>query len=72
MLEAQTGRTLETERRIAHFSRAVAVAERLEENVERVVRGKAHEIRLVLAALACRGHVLFEDVPGTAKTVLTR
>jgi MoxR-like ATPase len=26
----------------------------------------------VLAALACEGHVLFEDVPGTAKTVLAR
>jgi MoxR-like ATPase len=26
----------------------------------------------VLVALACRGHVLFEDVPGTAKTVLAR
>jgi MoxR-like ATPase len=34
--------------------------------------GKSDEIRLVLAALACRGHVLFEDVPGTAKTVLAR
>ncbi len=27
---------------------------------------------LVLTALACEGHVLFEDVPGTAKTVLAR
>ena len=26
----------------------------------------------MLAALVCRGHVLFEDVPGTAKTVLAR
>ena len=30
------------------------------------------EIKLVLAALASGGHVLFEDVPGTAKTVLAR
>jgi MoxR-like ATPase len=29
-------------------------------------------VKLVLAALACGGHVLFEDVPGTAKTVLAR
>ncbi len=42
------------------------------DNVERVVRGKRHEIRLVIAALACGGHVLIEDVPGTAKTVLAR
>jgi MoxR-like ATPase len=40
--------------------------------VESVVRGKRDEITLVLAALACEGHVLFEDVPGTAKTVLAR
>ena len=36
------------------------------------MHGKREEIRLVLAALACGGHVLFEDVPGTAKTVLAR
>jgi MoxR-like ATPase len=54
-------------------SRDVAnTAARLLENVELVVRGKRQEVRLVLAALACRGHVLIEDVPGTAKTVLAR
>jgi MoxR-like ATPase len=54
-------------------SRNVAdTAARLLENVELVVRGKRREVRLVLAALACRGHVLIEDVPGTAKTVLAR
>ena len=51
---------------------AVEVARRLVENVASVIRGKDEEIRLVIAALACRGHVLFEDVPGTAKTVLAR
>ena len=33
---------------------------------------QTEQIKLVIAALACRGHVLFEDVPGTAKTVLAR
>jgi MoxR-like ATPase len=47
-------------------------AERLLANVETVVRGKREEIKLVLAALASGGHVLLEDVPGTAKTVLAR
>ena len=51
---------------------AVGVANNLLENIDRVVRGKQEEIRLVLTALACRGHVLLEDVPGTAKTVLAR
>jgi MoxR-like ATPase len=47
-------------------------AQRLVDNVETVVHGKREEILLVLAALASGGHVLFEDVPGTAKTVLAR
>jgi MoxR-like ATPase len=51
---------------------AADVAARLLENVEHVVRGKTSEVRLVLAALASGGHVLIEDVPGTAKTVLAR
>jgi MoxR-like ATPase len=51
---------------------AVETADRLLANVETVVRGKTEEIKLVLAALTCGGHVLFEDVPGTAKTVLAR
>jgi MoxR-like ATPase len=48
------------------------IAARLLTNVETVVRGKTEEIRLVLSALVCGGHVLLEDVPGTAKTVLAR
>jgi MoxR-like ATPase len=48
------------------------VAKRLLANIETVVHGKAEEVRLVLAGLISGGHVLFEDVPGTAKTVLAR
>src|SRR5207248_1695804 len=51
---------------------ASPTAERLLENIERVVHGKTDEIKLVLSALLCNGHVLLEDVPGTAKTVLAR
>jgi MoxR-like ATPase len=51
---------------------AQSVADRLMENIERVVLGKHEEIALVLAALASGGHVLLEDVPGTAKTILAR
>src|SRR5438105_4444888 len=54
------------------FERAAALAERFLDNIEHVVHGKREEIKLVLAALVCGGHVLFEDVPGTAKTVLAR
>ena len=51
---------------------AIDVSTRFLANIESVIRGKHEEIKLVLAALACKGHVLFEDVPGTAKTVLAR
>jgi MoxR-like ATPase len=54
------------------FDRAAALAERFVANIETVVHGKREEIELVLSALICGGHVLFEDVPGTAKTVLAR
>jgi MoxR-like ATPase len=54
------------------LSRASEIAGRLLANVETVVHGKRREIQLVLASLVCQGHVLFEDVPGTAKTVLAR
>src|SRR5919198_4667067 len=54
------------------LEQAIEVANRLAASVAGVVRGKERETRLVLAALACRGHVFLEDVPGTAKTVLAR
>jgi MoxR-like ATPase len=60
------------ERKDARLERAVDVAGRVLGNIEHAVRGKRDEIKLVLAALASKGHVLFEDVPGTAKTVLAR
>jgi MoxR-like ATPase len=49
-----------------------SLAARLLANVETVVLGKREEIKLVLSALLCGGHVLLEDVPGTAKTILAR
>jgi MoxR-like ATPase len=51
---------------------AAMPAQLLLENIVLVVRGKERQIRLVLTALMSRGHVLLEDVPGTAKTVLAR
>ena len=54
------------------FARANRIADRFLDNIEQVVYGKRDEIKLVLTALACGGHVLLEDVPGTAKTMLAR
>jgi len=42
------------------------------DNVERVILGKHEEVRLVLVALLCEGHLLIEDVPGVGKTMLAK
>ena len=47
-------------------------AERVIENVERVIIGKHAEVELTLIALLCGGHVLVEDVPGVGKTSLAK
>jgi MoxR-like ATPase len=46
--------------------------ERLVANIERVIIGKRDVVRLVVAALLSRGHVLLEDRPGVGKTMLAR
>ena len=40
--------------------------------IERVFHGKEEVVRLAVAALLARGHILFEDVPGVGKTTLSR
>ncbi|HEY8446933.1 MAG TPA: MoxR family ATPase [Thermomicrobiales bacterium] len=49
-----------------------ALAERVLENVGRVIVGKRDVAELLLVALLCEGHVLIEDVPGVGKTTLAR
>jgi MoxR-like ATPase len=51
---------------------ARAALARLEAAVTKVIHGKPAVVRLALAALAARGHVLIEDVPGVGKTTLAR
>ena len=43
----------------------------LVQEVEKVFHGKRDVVRLALAALLARGHILFEDVPGVGKTTLS-
>ena len=47
-------------------------AKKIIANVEKVVIGKRQEIVLALVAYLCEGHILLEDVPGVAKTMLAR
>jgi MoxR-like ATPase len=48
------------------------LAERIVEQVERVLVGKPHVVQLSLAAMLSHGHLLIEDNPGTGKTSLAR
>ncbi len=44
--------------------------EQILHEVAQVIRGKDHEIRLVMTAILAGGHILIEDVPGVGKTTL--
>lgn len=49
-----------------------SAAKRIIANVEKAIVGKRQPIVLALAAWLSEGHVLLEDVPGVAKTMLAR
>jgi len=46
--------------------------ERAQSQVNELVLGKAHEVRLAFVALLAGGHLLIEDLPGLGKTTLAR
>jgi MoxR-like ATPase len=48
------------------------VAKKIIANVEKVIVGKRRQIVLSLVSWFCGGHILLEDVPGVAKTMLAR
>jgi MoxR-like ATPase len=56
----------------AAIAGTAALGEAVAEEVGRVIVGKAGQTRLVTAALLAGGHVLIDDVPGVAKTLLVR
>lgn len=49
-----------------------ATAKKIIANVERAIVGKRQQIVLSLVSWFCEGHILLEDVPGVAKTMLAR
>jgi MoxR-like ATPase len=54
------------------MSEVAPVANKIIANVEKVIIGKRPQIVLSLVSLFCEGHLLVEDVPGVAKTMLAR
>ena len=54
----------------AAHDRDAAALQRALESLEKVLLGKPRQLRLCLACLLARGHLLIEDVPGVGKTTL--
>ena len=49
-----------------------AIAQQVIANVEKVIVGKHEQVVLAIAVFLAEGHLLIEDVPGVAKTMLAR
>src|SRR5438445_25626 len=54
------------------MSDVAATANKIVANVEKVIIGKRQQLVLSLVSYYCEGHILLEDVPGVAKTMLAR
>jgi len=52
------------------LDQAVARGEKLRQNLEKALRGKAEVVRRTTETLVAGGHLLLEDVPGVGKTTL--
>ena len=51
---------------------ATAAIQQLIGHIEKVIRGKRHQVEMVITCMLAGGHILMEDNPGTGKTVLAR
>jgi MoxR-like ATPase len=64
------GLALVTDR--AGGKKAKHLADQVTNQVGQIILGKNREIKLALASVLARGHLLIEDVPGVGKTLLAR
>src|SRR5215467_7235606 len=48
------------------------IAQRVIENIEKVIVGKHEQVNFAVATLLAEGHLLIQDIPGVAKTMLAR
>src|SRR6202140_2687626 len=67
-----SGNSARQEKYMQSIQDLASAVQRVINNVEKVIVGKAEPVAFSLIAVICRGHVLIEDVPGVGKTVLTK
>jgi MoxR-like ATPase len=58
--------------KVITLAEVAGLARQLVDNVERVIVGKHAQVTSAVAVLLAEGHLLLEDVPGVAKTMLAR
>jgi len=51
---------------------ATGIAQKIVENISKVIVGKTLVIERALAAIVAQKHILIEDVPGVGKTILAK
>ncbi len=49
-----------------------ALSKKIIDETEKVIVGKRHVVEMVLATILANGHILFEDYPGLAKTLMAK
>lgn len=54
------------------YTQIATLAEKLKNNISKVIVGNGQKIELILTAMLAGGHVLLEDVPGTGKTTMAK
>jgi MoxR-like ATPase len=54
------------------ITKAQVLAEKIIQNVEKVMVGKTEAVQLAVITLISQGHLLIEDAPGVGKTMLAR
>ncbi len=55
-----------------HLTQALGTGSRIVANVKKVIVGKDYTVKLGVASLLSRGHILIEGVPGVGKTMFAR
>ncbi|HXF56691.1 MAG TPA: MoxR family ATPase [Actinomycetota bacterium] len=68
----EPGGVVEAAREPEDVERFASLFQAIAANINRVIQGKRHEVRLALVCLFSEGHLLIEDVPGVGKTLLAK
>lgn len=55
-----------------YYENVAPVVNMITDNIGKVIFDKEKQIKYILTALLCKGHVLLDDIPGTGKTSLAK